>query len=144
MEIEQALKLASDLLVNQALRPLTDVETLILRGAWEQQTYEAIAEQTGYSNSYLRKDVGPRLWRDLSIVLGEPVSKANFKSALDRKWGQRCASATPVMLPRIRDDFPRCNTDWGEAIDVSVFFGRSPEQLPTRLRGLRTTVSSAG
>lgn len=46
MEIEQALKLASDLLLQQGFRPLTDVETLIMRGAWEQKTYEEIAQVT--------------------------------------------------------------------------------------------------
>lgn len=128
MEIEQALKLASDLLVQQALRPLTDVETLILRGAWEQQTYEAIAEKTGYSANYLRKDVGPKLWRDLSIALGEPVSKTNFKAALERQREQTLHPSTPVAQLAARDYYPRCNTDWGEAIDVSVFLGRSEEQ----------------
>uniref|UniRef100_B8HZ95 WD-40 repeat protein n=1 Tax=Cyanothece sp. (strain PCC 7425 / ATCC 29141) TaxID=395961 RepID=B8HZ95_CYAP4 len=128
MEIEQALNLASDLLVQHGLRPLTDVETLILRGAWEQNTYEEIAESTGYSDSYLRKDVGPKLWRDLSLVLGEPVSKTNFKAALARQWTHKLQSSTPVAQPITRDYYPRCNTDWGEAIDVSIFFGRSQEQ----------------
>ena len=32
MEIEDALKLASDLLIQKGLRPLSDVETLVLQG----------------------------------------------------------------------------------------------------------------
>lgn len=128
MEIEQALRLGSDLLVQHSLRPLSDVETLILRGAWKQQTYEAIAEKTGYSANYLRKDVGPKLWRDLSIALGEPVSKTNFKAALERRWEQAPYPSTSVAQPASRDYYSRCNIDWGEAIDVSVFLGRSQEQ----------------
>jgi len=133
MEIEQALKLASDLLVQQDLRPLTDVETLVLRGAWEQKTYEEIAEETGYSSNYLRKDVGPRLWRDLSASLGESVSKTNFKAALERR--------SLPNLPAISTQKPShqkqpshqnhdfCpKSDWGEAIDVSTFLGRVQEQ----------------
>ncbi|MBD3884720.1 pentapeptide repeat-containing protein [Phormidium tenue FACHB-886] len=141
MEIEQALQLASNLLVQADLRPLTDVDTLILRGAWEQKTYEQIAQETGYSSNYLRKDVGPKLWRDLSVALGEPVSKTNFKFALDRQLlprlpfsiqepsTQKPSTQEPsTQKPACQsNDFrPRC--DWGEAIDVSTFLGRVQEQ----------------
>jgi hypothetical protein len=128
MEIEQALKLANDLLVQNALRPLSDVETQILRGAWEQKTYEAIAEKAGYAAGYLRKDVGPRLWRDLSTVLRTPISKTNFKAALERQWEQRLDAVAPVTQPIARDSYPYCNTDWGEALEVSSFFGQLQEQ----------------
>jgi WD40 repeat protein len=128
MQIEDALKLANDLLIQHGLRPLGDVETLIVRGAWEQNTYEAIASKTGYSDSYLRKDLGPKLWKDLSIALGEQVSKTNFKAALERKWGEKLALSTPTAQAVSHDCNPSCHTDWGEAIDVSIFFGRAQEQ----------------
>jgi len=127
MEIEQALMLANNLLVQQGLRPLTDVETLIVRGAWEQKTYEAIAQTTSYSSSYLRKDVGPKLWRDLSVALGEPVSKTNFKAALERRSLLNPPSlSTQASSSNKQDAHPKA--DWGEAIDVSTFLGRVQEQ----------------
>jgi len=130
MEIEDAVKLASDLLIQQGLRPLSDVETLVLRGAWEQNTYEVIASKAGYSDGYLRKDVGIKLWRDLSIAMGEPVSKTNFKAALERQWEQK--QKLHSSLPTAQTALSNCHlprhTDWGEAIDVSIFFGREEEQ----------------
>jgi hypothetical protein len=133
MEIEQTLKLASDLLIQHGLRPLGDAETLILRGAWEQDTYAAIASKTGYSDAYLRKDLGPKLWRDLSTALGESVSKTNFKAALERKWGEKLSLSPSTTQTASRDYYPSCYTDWGEAIDVSIFWGRSVK-LPSPSR----------
>lgn len=128
MELSQALELTNDLLNRHSLRSLTDVETLILQGSWQHQTYEAIAEASGYSDSYLRKDVGPKLWQDMTLAFGEKVSKTNFRAVLERRGKQHPPSPVPVLQPELKNDFPQCNADWGEAIDVSVFVGRAAEQ----------------
>ncbi len=116
---------------------MSDVETAILSGAWENRTYEQIAQASGYSVSYLTRDIGPRLWKLLSQALGEPVSKTNFRAALDRQSSQgqpkpphseqRIPSPTepPENLQPLPAQLPRC--DWGEAVDVSFFCGRVPE-----------------
>ena len=65
---------------------LSDLETIILHGAWNNHTYEQIAEAQGYTSSYLCRDVGCKLWGNLSTVLKEKVSKKNFKAALQRQW----------------------------------------------------------
>ncbi|MBW4638498.1 MAG: AAA-like domain-containing protein [Gloeocapsa sp. UFS-A4-WI-NPMV-4B04] len=67
-------------------RHLNDVETAILIGAWQSKTYEQIASASGYSISYLTRDIGPKLWKLLSQALGEIVSKTNFQAALERHW----------------------------------------------------------
>ncbi|WP_088889108.1 NB-ARC domain-containing protein [Leptolyngbya ohadii] len=136
MEFSQALELINHLFVQHLLRPLTDVEILILRGGWERQTYGEIAATTGYASSYLHKDAGPQLWRNLSIVLGEPVSKTNFKSALERcdtleveslaECNLQTSTSPPIL--HCHTAWEEANTSWGEATDVSVFFGRSQEQ----------------
>ncbi len=154
MEFSQAIELINELFTHHFLRCLTDVEVLILRGGWERQTYEEIAATTGYASSYLQKDVGPKLWRNLSTALGEPVSKTNFKAALERRWEQQPSSTgaaqlvesaqaaqsvqstpptifTPSSVPKLAPSNAQVlpgMTDWGEAIDVSAFLGRSHEQ----------------
>ncbi len=130
MEIEQVLKFASDLLVQRALRPLSDVETLLLRGALNRQTYGAIAESSGYSVSYLCKNVGPVLWRDLSLALGEPVGKNNVRAMLERlrEQSEQQQSMSPPVAQALPPEEVGTKADWGGAIDVSVFFGRSSEQ----------------
>lgn len=140
MEIEQALKLASDLLVQHSMRPLSDVETALLRGAWENLTYEAIAKKTGYSSGYLCKNIGPILWRDLTLAMGQSVGKNNVRAALERLAEQKRSDPVPAVLSGIQSavqlsvqppspqDCPSCKADWGEAMEIPIFFGRFVEQ----------------
>lgn len=85
MNFEQALEVANAAVFAKFGRHFTDVETAILMGAWQSQTYEQIANASGYSISYLTRDVGPKLWKLLSQALGETVSKTNFQAALERR-----------------------------------------------------------
>ena len=83
---EKARRTAENLVFKKIGKHLSDIETLILQGAWNDRTYEEIAEAEGYTSSYLSKDVGHKLWTNLSTALGEKVSKKNFKTALEREW----------------------------------------------------------
>ena len=138
MDLAQALSVANQAMFAQFERGLSDVETAIIRGSWQNQTYEQIAEVSGYSDSYLRRDVGPKLWKLLSHALGEPVSKKNFQTALERKWirgqedkgtrGQREMELVnpPLVSLSPHPPIPK-RSDWGEVVDVSFFYGRSTE-----------------
>ncbi len=133
MDLSQALRVANQAMLAQFDRGLRDVETAIVKGSWENQTYEKIAEVSGYSDSYLRRDIGPKLWKILSQALGEPVGKKNFQAALERRWQQQ--NREGCELPRNGElDNSTVNpvrtaqrSDWGEIIDVSFFYGRSSE-----------------
>lgn len=138
MEFKQALDVANALVFSQARRHLNDVEILIFKGSWHKQTYEQIAEAEGYSSHYLARSVAPKFWRLLSQALGESVSKTNFRSALERQWRVQQENLTPseqnpsASLPPLNSD-PEINPlhsptiDWGEAIDVRSFRGRTEE-----------------
>ncbi|MGA1355498.1 MAG: AAA-like domain-containing protein, partial [Prochlorothrix sp.] len=81
---------------------LTDLEIKVLQGSWENQTYEAMAEQYAYGAGYLNRDVGNALWKKLSGALGEKVSKTNFREALRRGWSQAQAqhqAQDPAQTP---------------------------------------------
>ncbi|HEY9738020.1 MAG TPA: AAA-like domain-containing protein [Trichocoleus sp.] len=91
MELEQLLAAANTVLLEGTGRCLSDVETAILQGAIADQTYEEISEISGYSVNYVKRDVGPKLWKRLSDALGETVSKTNFQAALAR-WQRQVAS----------------------------------------------------
>ncbi|MGK7895952.1 MAG: NB-ARC domain-containing protein, partial [Xenococcus sp. (in: cyanobacteria)] len=131
MDLSQALTVANQAMLAQFERGLSEVETAIVKGAWQNQTYEKIAEISGYSDSYLRRDVGPKLWKTLSVALGEPVSKKNFQAALERKWQQdpdALESGNNAELDNNSTaNFIPSRSDWGEIIDVSFFHGRSSE-----------------
>lgn len=83
-DLNEALKIANNLMYAQIQRNLTDVETAIIKGAWHKQDYGKIAEENKYTLSYISQDVAPKLWKLLSEVVGEKVKKNNFKEALKR------------------------------------------------------------
>ncbi|MEM9119394.1 MAG: NB-ARC domain-containing protein [Cyanobacteria bacterium P01_F01_bin.56] len=135
-EAEQSLALANAAVWEQAGRYLSDVETAILRGAIADQTYEQIAAASGYSTNYVKRDVGPKLWRLLSKALGEKVSKSNFQQALTRYQSPAGPTAKAVATgPQLLQ--LQSGTDWGAAPDVSFFLGRTAE-LATLTRWIVT------
>lgn len=81
-----ARQTAENLIYQQTGKYLSDLEIVILRGAWEDRTYEQISEARGYASNYLSRDIGCKLWLNLSGALQEKVSKKNFKAALQREW----------------------------------------------------------
>ncbi len=97
----------------QALNPesLNNLQELIFRQSWEGKSYQEIAASAGYDSEYI-KDVGFKMWQLLSKALGEKITKKNFQSVLRRRSHQS------KVIP---------HQDWGEAIDVSVFYGRAAE-----------------
>src|SRR4028119_2117094 len=116
---QEALTLVDTLLhaANQGQR-LTDVQSVVLLETWAGRSYREIAQQLGYEHDYI-KQVGSQLWRSLSQTLGEPVSKRNLQAVVRRyQQSQQGASALPVIQGK---------QDWGEAIDVSRFYGRQGE-----------------
>ncbi|WP_421657173.1 tetratricopeptide repeat protein [Leptothermofonsia sp. ETS-13] len=80
---DEELELIDRLVFNITKRHLTDLQRKILKGAWEEQTYEEIAEPLSYNVTYIR-DEGSKLFKLLSGVAGEPISKTNLRAALER------------------------------------------------------------
>ena len=124
-----ALQAANFLVFQHTGKYLSDLEIIILRGAWDNCTYEQIAEAEGYTSSYLCRDVGCKLWANLSTALKEKVSKKNFKAALQREW-KSCTQAslferqTPTAKPITTENttFSTGSVDLGS----SLYLERSP------------------
>ncbi|WP_421657947.1 NB-ARC domain-containing protein [Leptothermofonsia sp. ETS-13] len=83
--------------------------------------------------------MGSKLWQQISQAVGEQVTKKNLQTVLRRQLQQNldgCESSTLIQV-----DLPRQATPqeawrspsvegrqyWEEAIDVSVFYGRTTE-----------------
>ena len=81
IEVKQ---IADRLAVQKTGKHLSDIEMIVLKGSWSGGTYEEMAEQAGYTADYLNKDVGNKLWKKLSAILGEKVSKKNLREPLKR------------------------------------------------------------
>jgi len=63
---------------------LTPVQELILRQAWQGNTYTSMAQISHYEADYIR-NVASQLWRSLSELFGAPINKANFRSMMNSR-----------------------------------------------------------
>ncbi|MEG4088297.1 WD40 domain-containing protein [Microcoleus sp. Pol12B4] len=142
MTIEEALLFLDSLLKQEHLN---DIHILVLRQTWEGHSYPQIAKSAGYDAEYI-KFVGFQLWQVLSRLFGEKVTKSNVQSVMRRKAQQ---AQVTVALPnsqishninkqihwsgaiadRVATHVTKLNKsiNWGEAIDVSIFYGRAQE-----------------
>jgi effector-binding domain-containing protein len=159
MNFEEALAVADEAIFVKAGRHLSNVEIAILKGSWEHLTYEQIASDAKYSIAYVKRHVGPQLWKLLSEAFDEQVSKSNFRFALERQWRNSVKLGTPDNAIQNHANYKNFSfqnnavalqsgwknllnngnfgtatlhevqnrADWGEAIDVSVFYGRTAE-----------------
>jgi hypothetical protein len=88
---------------------LNDLQSAVFLETWAEHSYSEIAQQLGYEYDYI-KQVGSHLWRSLSQILGETVSKRNIQAVL-RRYEQS----------------QQAKQDDGEAIDFSRFYGPQEE-----------------
>ena len=91
--LESAMQIVDNIIVRHQGRHLKDIEIEIFSGAWKGQTYDEIAEKTGYTHDYICKDRGCKLWKYLSTALDEEVTKTNFKAAIKREWQRHQANS---------------------------------------------------
>ncbi|HEY9710180.1 MAG TPA: NB-ARC domain-containing protein, partial [Oculatellaceae cyanobacterium] len=136
MTPEEAIVLLDALLPGQKLK---DLQEDVFRYTWQGCTYAEIADQVGYDVGHIR-DVGAKLWQQLSIAFGESVTKNNVQAVVRRQTLQRQSATldSPVESPSnwsaaslegIAPPQPAIPTRhyWGEIIDVPVFYGRTEE-----------------
>ena len=79
MNSAEVLELVDNLIFAKTGKRLEDLQKNLLKGTIEGKKYSDIAKDIGFSESHV-KNVGQELWNILSLVLGEKVKKANFKS----------------------------------------------------------------
>ena len=120
MTPQEAIALIDNLLQSaKKQHKLNDIQSIIFLETWEGHSYQEIAERHQYEHDYTKK-VGSHLWRNLSQITGEKVSKQNLQAVLRRYHD----SNSPIQPASKKDN---CIQDWGEAIDVSYFYNRLQE-----------------
>jgi hypothetical protein len=83
MDITEVLKITDELVSSQTKQHLDNIQRGIILGVWEGKTYWKIATEYNFSEGHVR-DIGYKLWKVLSDVLGEKVNKSNFRVTLER------------------------------------------------------------
>ncbi len=105
---QKALAIFDRLLEQNQLVKLKDAQAKVLLQIYEGKSYREIGVNLGYDPDYI-KQVAANLWQVLSGIVKEKVSKSNICSVMQRY-------KTVIT-----------SVDWGEAIDVSHFYGRNNE-----------------
>lgn len=129
MSFEIELAVVRESLKNAGKEALKDVEVLVLCGCLEGKKYQDIAENAGYSDNHVRS-VGSKLWKNLSEAFARPVSRSNIESAIreeeQRIYGEKePVSASLAQIPKPKST--TYNLDWGDAIELPIFYGREAE-----------------
>ncbi len=100
--VDTAIEFTDSLLYEKTGQHLSDLQCCILQQVWGGKTYRAIASIAGYSEGHI-KDVASQLWRLLSEILGERITKGNYRSRLVY-WLQR---AKRKMVHVAEEAWPR-------------------------------------
>ncbi|MGK7945351.1 MAG: NB-ARC domain-containing protein [Microcystaceae cyanobacterium] len=99
------------------LHSLTTIQVSVLRATWEGKGYPQIAEQLDYDPDYI-KGVGANLWQILTNKLKKRVNKRNVRYLLESYYQDFINKQKTLSLTK---------QDWGNAIDVSIFYNREEE-----------------
>ncbi|MGF1603720.1 MAG: NB-ARC domain-containing protein [Thermosynechococcaceae cyanobacterium] len=107
---------------------LNDIQAIVFQQSWQGKTYSQIASNTRYDPSYL-KDVGHKLWRQLSDLLKEPVSKHNLYTVLEHRFQDLQMLNKVAAYPPAVAAVASTVCDCGDAVTVPVFMGREAELM---------------
>ncbi|OLP19000.1 hypothetical protein BST81_07165 [Leptolyngbya sp. 'hensonii'] len=110
MNSEQALEFADQLLYEKAGKYLSDLEREVFLGSWQGKTYEEIYP---INPQYIEKDLGYKLWKKLSGVCGEKVTKKTLQGVIERSakrlmgdaqisGGRSLSISAPVVKATVR------------------------------------------
>lgn len=106
---------------------LNDVQATVFIHAWCGRTYQQVGDDTGYSVDYL-KDVGYKLWKELTAKLNRNVSKSNVRVAVRQYLISASDSEPSTPLSTSEETLgPSLSHDWSEVVDLPVFIGRDAE-----------------
>lgn len=115
MNVEEALRIVNEIVFTTTSKYLDDLDSDLFKACWQKEAYKDFAGRKNYSVDHV-KDRASALWKLLATRLNEPVNLKNFKQALERYRQQQFTFQTQSL-----------QIDWGEAPDVSFFYGRETE-----------------
>ncbi|MFM6205001.1 NB-ARC domain-containing protein [Planktothrix sp.] len=114
MDIEGIVESIKQVVKQRSGKYLKDIQVDILRGTLNNEQYRRIARLTHVTEDTIKKEVS-LLWRLLSEVFGEKVTKFNIKEVF-----MRSPSSVYLVTSNTRED-------WADAPDVSFFLGRETD-----------------
>ncbi|MGL5508215.1 MAG: AAA-like domain-containing protein, partial [Microcoleaceae cyanobacterium] len=86
--MEDIIKFIENRLLEKKSQSLSYIQRLLLREILleSKKSYEEIANENNYSESYIKQFVAPKLWSILSETLNEKINKNNCCVLLEQHW----------------------------------------------------------
>jgi hypothetical protein len=86
---------------------LNSAEIAILKGIWKSQIYSQIAKENSYSSDYLANVVAPELYKRLSEIFGQRVTKKNCQVLIENHIENQMHSETVENIAALSTE--NCN-----------------------------------
>ncbi|MDY7003157.1 MAG: AAA-like domain-containing protein [Cyanobacteriota bacterium] len=96
INLDFVLKAINHKLLEIDRSPLNNVERLILQGVWNNQTYNLVAEEAGYSPGYLSNVAAPELFKRISNVVSQKITKKNCRAKLEKYFTSKATSKKTI------------------------------------------------
>ena len=119
MTFEEALAWVESTLQSQIDKQLTETEKAILKAAWEQETYSAVADNLYLSVGYV-KDLASQLWKCMSNLLKAKVTKSNFRYL----FLERSTTLTHIFPEIKQNDIYETEDSKGKILIVDQFIDK--------------------
>ncbi len=147
MKAEDALEFVDKLVYTQTGKHLNDLERKVFLGSFKGKTYEEIYP---LNPQYVEKYVGYKLWQKLSTVLGEKVTKKQFRGALERSLKQQLSQSGEVTnSQRMRVESTKIGTmqkvfisHWEQEPDLTLALQLCAALTASEHQTFRSTVGS--
>ncbi|MFM6193067.1 MAG: NB-ARC domain-containing protein, partial [Planktothrix sp.] len=117
---EDMLDILDNWIVEYRGKKLEKVEKEIIFRTWQGDEYDKMAD-LGLSLDYIKRKKAPDLWKLFSEILGERVTKKNFKLITEKVIEKRLHSPQLFKAPQ--------RQDWGDIPEVPIFYGRQDDLL---------------
>ena len=134
MNLDQILDLLNSQLLDCENRCLNSTELIVLRGIWQNQTYNEIAQQEGYSSGYFANVVTPELWRRLSSLTGKRVTKKNCRAVLQCYISTLTISGRTSPIEQLGNTCPNLQSSSSQSSSPRYPFGAVPLDSPFYLK----------
>ncbi len=140
MNLDSLLEMVNQQLIESRIRPLNSTEVLLLKGIWQYQTYQQIAQEAGYSPGYITNIVAPEMCQRLSGLVGERVTKKNCRMLLESYTSfQARAKVSPIgqqSTSQTDPDKRPCYPNGSVPLDSPFYIERFPteEQIAHEIR----------
>jgi CheY-like chemotaxis protein len=141
MTFQEALEFIESALESKNSKPLNFLDKEILKAAWENATYSTVANNLYLSVGHI-KDSSSMLWQRVSDVMGEKVTKNNFRSLVEKQsTTNEFANLKSEVEPVAIDAIPESDIDELKKLKGNILI---VDDLPENLHFLAELLTKHG